>query len=794
MDECFRESCFGVEDTLVCKCDDMCHLFGDCCPGFPLPILNGTRANETAGQPIDLDMWECVVDSFLPQVYPQLKHGYRMISRCPLEWVLDEDVRRICEGVPGNGTDDVLYAHGGLYFKNLDCATCHGFDRSSLITISPSDMCSWSDTHALECTTQMTIPPFIFSVNNNGSDRYISKTVPSPRLCLVKRVESCPNGTSTEIAHECRYYHKPFISGGIVYKHPVCTYCNGGPLARCLYPSPVALHVLGPDGKRGPDHTGMNCKSEPAGPPGPPGPPGMPGMPGPGIPGGPGSPTRLPGLSCETGHNTGQPGPPGVADIFLGFNEPPMFAPNGFEQNENGTCTMIPSDWPVCFFRHLQITQINGAEECLDSVLCSRQLPPCLKRSPSSVDNETVTFTLLNEAINPSLDTIQKDILRLMQTPGPHQCSTIGLSASQSCYLDERHGNISNDCPEEMFIGHYLNYTPSDIKNRSLIFSSNGTYIRPRWWSNITSLEINNANVSLEDQFIMCGTEVALQTCASFRVSNDSVEWIQDENESYILYQGQRYDEENILMHPDCSISICYPDQYISIGERVQMIVENILFAISSVCLFATFIPYVAFPAFRNRQGASIMNFIIALFFGQIFLQYIRVSLSKWFVPCILSAALSHFFFLASFVWTTILAWDLSRSFAANKMKSFSPSSFGWRMIAFLLVGWGTPFVFVLITLVLQFGGFENGLFLEYDRKKCWLTKWANIIMFFVPMSACLLTNVALFIITVHGVHSTKKATSMLKQGQESHMKQWATELKIYIKVGIYPRAKPSYS
>ena len=246
---CFEESCFDGEETTVCRCDDKCQLFGDCCPGYPLSIFDETPSNETESNEtisnetlsnetlLDLDVWECIVDTFLPQFYPELGHGYRMIARCPSGWSLKDDVKRNCEEVSANATIDVLYIYQDSYFRNLGCATCHGYEESSLtaVVISADQQCWWGYDYTLECMTPMPTLQSNVSMNISGSDIDMPtvQTIPKPRLCLVNTTGSCPNGTNEEIARKCQYYYKPFISEGIVGKHPACSNCSGGSMM-CL--------------------------------------------------------------------------------------------------------------------------------------------------------------------------------------------------------------------------------------------------------------------------------------------------------------------------------------------------------------------------------------------------------------------------------------------------------------------------------------------------------------------------------------------------------------------------------
>ncbi|XP_041454126.1 uncharacterized protein LOC121407225 [Lytechinus variegatus] len=763
---CIEESCFGGGETVVCRCDDICQFFGDCCPDYP--VLGKTPSNETSsnetssnktltnetileGTLLDLNVWKCIDDSFLPQSHPDLQHGYRMVARCPSEWSLDEDVKQKCEEVNPNVTTKVFYIYEDIYFKNLGCATCHGYDESALtsFTISSDQFCMWrNDT--LDCFSP--VPPLQSNASRNSSESIEDfmitfNYIPKPRLCLLNATETCPNGTDENVSLECQYYQMPIIGDGIIHKHPSCSHCSGGPLLECPF-----------------DIIDMR------------------------------------GITIDIGYDPIMPIELdlGIIDIFI-HPEPILTikCTEGFELDPNGNCVQILSDWPVCQSENFTIDQLKGAVDCLADVACFRDImldnrsvslinhqPPCLVKSSTYMDNDTISFSLnYRDYIDPSIDErlIEEDIIRLLQTHRSDDCKNVEISASHSCYVEESTENTTYECPmENMFVGHYSDLLPSLIKNESFIFI-NGSYIRPTWWSNITTMQLGDANVSFQYQFTMCGSEVALQTCPFLTVSNDSIQWIDQDNRSVMVHEDQMYDIEDILINPDGSINICY-DHHVT-PRRTLTILGHVLFAISSVCLLATLITYIAFSTLRNRQGVSIMNFIVALFFGQILLQYVRLSVSGLVIPCIVVAVLSHFFFLASFVWTTILAWDLSRSFAASNMKTFSSSSFGGKMIAFLVIGWGTPLLFVFITILLQFGGFQNGPLLEYDSTRCWLATLSSIVMFFVPMSICLLANLVLFIITIHGVHSIKKTTSMLKAGQDSQLKQWAVELRIYIKI-----------
>ena len=705
----------------------------------------------------NVDVWQCVNDSFLPQLHPELRHGYRMVVRCPQGWAAD-DVRQACENTAGT-VDQFLYVAGDTYYSNFHCAICNRVNDSLISMIENSDFCTWRSNTLLECLSFLELGASVnMSSMNNGTldlPPMISvQEVPNPRLCLLDVEEHCENETgSINDGNSCRYKYAPVIYNGVIAKHPSCPKCNSNVELLCMTTDLMFIDEM---------------------------------------------------TIIEPMMDVGF----GIVDIFqqIAVRVDSKFGTSsqcvaGLELNEYGRCVPVTTSWPKCEAVSTQLEQEHGLLYCLRDTFCSfddfqggqnvdvEVNPPCFEIS--HVDNGTLIFDLKYEPdAVPPVEAIEDVIITVLQNQTDNRCWYMEILVNQLCNIATEEANATS-CYHDLFVDHPSEFQPTYVYNESLIFY-NQTFIQPLWWRNETFIFYDQSKIKSEPRFLLCGVEKVIQTCPTIVVTNDSVEWLIDGNNSAIQYQDTIYNPDEYLLYPDGRISICFIEVEPESDGWILTIVGHVAFAISSVCILATFITYLSFSVLRKRQGIAIMNFLVALFFGQILLQYVGYQMSAWYLPCIVVAALSHFFFLASFVWTTVLAWDLSRSFSSSSMRSLATKSFRRRMISYLLVGWGVPLAFVSITLILQFSNLQTVVLVEYGGPACWFTdRLASIAVFFAPISLCLFMNVILFMVTVHGVHSTKKMTSILKEGQESSFKQQIIELRIYIKVSIITAPMP---
>ncbi|XP_071954939.1 latrophilin receptor-like protein A [Antedon mediterranea] len=210
-----------------------------------------------------------------------------------------------------------------------------------------------------------------------------------------------------------------------------------------------------------------------------------------------------------------------------------------------------------------------------------------------------------------------------------------------------------------------------------------------------------------------------------------------------------------------------------------QTILSVVGCILSLIALALTFIVYSLLPSLRTLPGKSIMSLTVALFAAQFILTF-GAGQTNNSIICTLIAVAMHFFWLASFFWMSVLAYDISKTFnnTHNRSKEINRKSF----TNYSTTAWGTPFVIVTICFVFSL----NVKSLDFDYGSpfvCWISNnVASLIIFGGPVLSSVCLNIILFGLTVHGVRGTMKTSSTLRSSRStSH--STCSEIKIYVKI-----------
>ena len=129
----------------------------------------------------------------------------------------------------------------------------------------------------------------------------------------------------------------------------------------------------------------------------------------------------------------------------------------------------------------------------------------------------------------------------------------------------------------------------------------------------------------------------------------------------------------------------------------------------SSIFLLLTFIVYLLLWNQHGLHGWTTLGHSSSMFFMYIFLgtaHILQVQTTNGLavlktMECVAVGVLSHFFFLSTFCWLTLISFDLwytFRSFSPNSSKSKSAR----RFCFYVFFGWGVPTVFVIISRILD--------------------------------------------------------------------------------------------
>ena len=172
--------------------------------------------------------------------------------------------------------------------------------------------------------------------------------------------------------------------------------------------------------------------------------------------------------------------------------------------------------------------------------------------------------------------------------------------------------------------------------------------------------------------------------------------------------------------------------------------------SLSVVGSFFLLMTYSLFKELRTLPSLLLMSLTVAFLVGDLLIllgsSLASLSESQSRAPCIAVAILLHYFFLARFCWTNVIAFEMVRSFtAATKLLPvISSSAKRTIFIVYSVIGWGVPLVITLICVILNF---TVDSFVRYGTETCWINDVNSAIAAFVaPLVLSLSFNIISFI------------------------------------------------
>ena len=172
------------------------------------------------------------------------------------------------------------------------------------------------------------------------------------------------------------------------------------------------------------------------------------------------------------------------------------------------------------------------------------------------------------------------------------------------------------------------------------------------------------------------------------------------------LYTNREYRYDDF--RPDMYIVVCKHDAYngttggkkLGFVEKAPGVVSTIATFLSIVALAITLITFILFSSLRNLPGCNVINLIIALIIAQALFLSQSLSVVTKSSVCLSFALGIHFFYLASFFWMNVMAFDLWKTF--HKGFSLYVSEISERLLYYALYAWGMPVIIVVIGIILD--------------------------------------------------------------------------------------------
>ncbi|KAJ8026809.1 G-protein coupled receptor Mth2 [Holothuria leucospilota] len=231
---------------------------------------------------------------------------------------------------------------------------------------------------------------------------------------------------------------------------------------------------------------------------------------------------------------------------------------------------------------------------------------------------------------------------------------------------------------------------------------------------------------------------------------------------------------------------VCFVNPEIQGGTMWQRVFAGLCIAITICFHLATFVTYATFRPLRNTFGISLMCFVMSLAIALCLLEFVADYIKGIEYLCQIIAIGSHYFWLSSFCWVTVLAWDLHVTLSPTKLRVRQASSLK-RLVAYCCFGWGLPCFIVAVCVTLwvidipqfsvTYGSVQGTL--------CWIhDHLIRLIAVAGPLVFCIFTNICLSLMIWRSLYNYKK-DSRVTQNDLHNPKRRMLELVVYVKVSM---------
>ena len=731
------------DGQILCYCDDECTFYNDCCDSYQLKGRGREGRSDVAMTScVQMNVtWPNTDKTILGNIL--LVGGYRIVSECPSNWN-DDVTRSNCES-PNEGSDFTattpITAPNNVSFMNVYCAMCHG--------VYLQDVEFWGYNFTKCSDFLMTMIDDLINnsqwdavlgnaIDESECDRSrISYSVPSGvtlRHCVVNQLSSCPaNYTDTRVSSACQSHIALRSSASGLYRNSYCARCHGVDAsvnASCgikIIPGILNVPPLSILFGFQPDDTtlssqsasvmisgtGLHCNVNEMYDP---------------------FTRKCRALYCKSGFRLkrGQCVPhfnsQSNCTLNKGTIRTKFHLPNGFytdigcRQNVLEICPPIQT---LVYQRDASLVHCRQVD-CNDP-LALQSDSQC--STPPKYDDFYIDIELQVENI--SIKDIENELIYVLQD-SYNSCLLLSMQITIQCY-----GNWTahNSCKNESY-----DWEEVTIYNGTALVQNTSKY-------NIREVPFDmtyayyNVNQSVEQiyTFYICNDQCPETRFApgTFKVKGTSVILLESSKElsesEYRLVNNSIFVCSNLISHKN-----------IFQFDTAQSIITLIGTILSLLALLVSFFTYVIFPSLRNLPGKSVMCLIVSLFTGQLLLLLVG-NATKNPPFCTAVAIILHYVWLASFSWTSTVAFYLSRTLGSQaKPRATEHRDCDSRFMKFSLHGWGSPFIVVFICIIVEFCSDINIMY--GTETVCWIgNRLALMTSFFVPIAVNLLVNAFLY-------------------------------------------------
>ena len=245
-------------------------------------------------------------------------------------------------------------------------------------------------------------------------------------------------------------------------------------------------------------------------------------------------------------------------------------------------------------------------------------------------------------------------------------------------------------------------------------------------------------------------------------ITLNATEFIRYENGTVVeKASGFEWNRDEYILLPNGQIRRCsnYSRNYTTTETIVVWDYKDFVVILSSLgCILnivscsIVLLTYACFKSLRNLPGLNLMNFVTAILLSN-FIVITGAGQVDNTTVCTAVAVLLHFFYFSSFTWSSVMAYDLLKTFVLDIGESHLRTSSTKKTITkYCVYGWGSPLLVCFVCLLLDE---TSSVDIGYGNESiCWISNTiALAVVFGAPIGLILLFNLIVFVMTARTVH-----------------------------------------
>ena len=762
--ECKKWTCGGTK----CYCDSNCLLLRDCCldafaSTFSMKNMSNiyqalhdpqaflTRSNLTIAEDIARlkDYGSC--QSIQLASNPKKRTSFLVINRCPLTFSGIAMIKEFCESINQSGFRTIYVSQGigdHVIYRNIFCAFCHGLTINQLLiwnvtTNCKDDKIKLSSISEIQSTCEISYNMPLF--------------VDNPRRCFqnVIDVSECTfelqqnNDNITKLL--CSGYYEPVKFNQKSYRNKHCLSCSN----------------IGDTSQ----HICYNIDVESL-------------IPGPGIPG-----FDLLFAITDDGINMyGKslqfPCSDNMVFDFISQDCRVMECPIGFEY-VNGECILSN------LVTHLN-DSLNRPLEINNNTISHYQLYIAVETSISTTTIHDIheldgKVSSVLEMFNHSCfdNSLAQDIIPELEHNIKMHNNTIILHALININSSENLLMLFS-CLKEVSttisyftnikLKNYVDKEMLECPNSTTMYTASSKAISFHHDAVIAFLDMNRSidlhlsrfdmtfsqgNGHIELLFY-CYSDLSQLNCS--KISSYNSNEYSYMNGTLLILNITTYTKKFYIEHD--KLYICArndPESESQIPFTFQ-IISNVCLSLSILALLVLIICQCIMPTLLNLHGKNLVCFSLSLLLAQLlFLTCPLLPNLIQYVPSIFH----HYFWLSTFIWMSVIAYDIGRKFFVRTMMTGSGSN-KIRFRLYCVTGWGLPLVDIMICIVLEFTQ-GNSLIGYNGNGNCWLSNPVAVLYaFYIPVHLSFFVSLICFGVALYGIESSRRSAVTVTKNKGS--------------------------